>query len=361
MNILNRYILKKFFRPFIYSFAILCILITVSQVFEELDRLLGKGISLTYVGGYILSLLPIQAIQVLPVACLLGTLFVVGNLSRHREYIAGLAGGLPPEKFLGGLLLAGIFISFAGLFANETIVPAATRYSKIVYREKIRHLGTFQQTVYDNLVVSGKDGRLWWTAQLNESSNHLGRVIVDTYRDARLLSQIDAKKADWTREKGWLFSDGAERTFLKEGMEIDTMIPFKEKAFAFEEKPSDLITQEPQSEEMNYKTLHDHIRRLRRLGVQVRRLEVDLMVKLAFPFSCFVVIALGIPLALKGKGNKAVGLAAGGALSLGYMGFMQLGNALAIRFVPPVVGAWLGNIVFLGIAAGLWIRMRKTA
>src|SRR5262249_23600753 len=100
MKILNRYILSKFLKPFIASFAALCLLIFVSQLFDRLDRFLADGVSIRYVIGFLVTSIPYQALQVLPVACLLATLFVVGNLSRTREYIAGLAGGLAPEKFL---------------------------------------------------------------------------------------------------------------------------------------------------------------------------------------------------------------------------------------------------------------------
>jgi lipopolysaccharide export system permease protein len=85
------------------------------------------------------------------------------------------------------------------------------------------------------------------------------------------------------------------------------------------------------------------------------------MMKLAFPFACFVVTFLGIPLALQGKGSPAIGIAAGLVLTLFYLGFMQFGKAMAQRLIPPWAGAWLGNFVFLCIGLYLWWRMRRSA
>lgn len=360
MSILNRYILKKFIRPFLASFAALCLLLFVSQLFDRLDRFLANGVSLMHVVGYLITSLPFQALQVLPVACLLATLFVVGNLARSREYIAGLAGGLPPERFLSGLFIAGFAISLVALVANETLVPPATQYARTVYREKIRRLGEWRQAVFTDLFVAGADGRMWAAKLFNQDTGRMERVIVDKFVDGVVVTQVDAKAAQWAPD-GWYFTDGVRREFGPRGLMITKSIPFPRERFEFRERPSDLVVQEPQPEEMNSATLERHIKRLSALGVPVRSLKVERYMKLAFPFSCFVVTLLGVPLALRSKGSHGMGIAAAGALTLLYLGFMQFGKALAQRVLEPWLGAWLGNIVFLVVGLILWWRMRRTA
>jgi lipopolysaccharide export system permease protein len=360
MSILNKYILKKFVKPFAASFAALCILLFVSQLFDRLDRFLAEGVEFTQVLGFLVTSLPFQALQVLPVACLLGTLFVVGNLARTREYIAGLAGGLGPEKFLTGLFLAGFGISVVALVANETVIPPATHYSRSVFRENIRRLGEWREAVFTDLFVAGSDGRIWAAKFFSASQGKMDRVIVDTYDGTRMSEQIDALEAVWTPE-GWTFRNGVKRAFTPDGVSIADVKPFDELKTVFQERPADLAINEPQPEEMTFSALKRHIRRLDSLGIPIRSLQVELMMKLAFPFSCFVVTFLGVPLALRGKGSAAIGIAAGAALTLIYLGFMQFGKALAQRTLPPWAGAWLGNVVFLTVGAFLWARMRRTA
>jgi lipopolysaccharide export system permease protein len=360
MSILGRYILKQFIKPFLASFAALCLIIFVSQIFDRLDRFLADGVSLMHVIGFLVTSMPFQALQILPVASLLGTLFVVGNLVRSREYVAGLAGGLAPESFLKGLLVAGLFISLAALVANETFIPPMTSYARGVFREKIRRLGSMTPTTFNDLTVAGSDGRLWAITSLATDTNILGRVWVDTYSNGRMTYQIDASSAQWVANQ-WIFYNGVVRTFSEDSLEIAKIDSFEKASFALSEKPSDFAIQEPQPEEMTYKQLKRHLRHLEALGVPSRPLEVELKMKLAFPFTCLVVIFLGIPLSLQGKGNAAMGIAAGGLITLVYLGFMQFGKAMAQRLVEPWVGAWLGNIVFFAIGIFLWWRMRKTA
>jgi lipopolysaccharide export system permease protein len=185
-------------------------------------------------------------------------------------------------------------------------------------------------------------------------------VIVDTFDGARLSEQISASESIRTPE-GWEFKNGTYRKFAVDGVSIEKTEVFSDRLFAFKEKADDLVTQEPEPEEMNFNTLRRHIDKLSALGVPVRGLEVELMMKLSLPFTCFVVTFLGVPLAMSGKGSRAMGIGAGGALTLVYLGFIQFGKALAQRLITPWVGAWLGNIVFLSIALFLWWRMRRTS
>jgi lipopolysaccharide export system permease protein len=298
-------------------------------------------------------------VQILPVACLLGTLFVIGDLARNREYVAGLASGIPPERFLGGLLWAGLLISFLGLAFNETVVPPATRYATNVFQQKIRRLGDWRKTVLVNLFEAGAEGRMWSVRELDQSTGWINRVVVDTYQTGILSDQIDATRAFWKID-GWIFYDGVVRSYEKDGVSIKKITPFKEKFFPWVEKPSDFLIQEPQPEQMSYKTLKSHIRRLESLGVPTREWQVELGMKLAFPLACFVVTFLGVPLALRSRGNRAMGIAAATVIALIYMGFIQFGKALAQRLIPPLVGAWLGNVVFLFIGLYLWLRARRT-
>ena len=360
MTILTRYILKKFLGPFFAIFTLLCIILFVSNILERLDRFLAEGISVSHVIGYLVTSMPFQALQILPIATFMATLFVVGNLARTKEYIAGLAGGIAPEKFLSGLLLSGLLISFLALLANETIIPPVTKYSRTVFREKIRRLGQWRQTAFTDVFVTGKDGRIWSAKLLNQDTGRMDRVLIDTYQSGKLGLQIDAMAGQWTSE-GWVFYNGFLRTFRTDGLSIDTWRKFDEVQMPFPERPEDLVAEEPQPEQMNYKTLKRHIERLSSLGVNVRNLKVELMMKLAFPFSCFVVTILGIPLAMKGRGNIGGGIAIALVLTMAYMIFIEFGKALAQRLLPPLLGAWLGNIVFFVVGSLLWLRMRRTA
>ena len=133
------------------------------------------------------------------------------------------------------------------------------------------------------------------------------------------------------------------RTFTDDSLEIANIESFQKKPFALSEKPSDFVIQEPQPEEMTYKQLKRHVRHLEALGVPARALEVELKMKLAFPFTCLAVIFLGIPLSPQGKGNEAaLGIAAGGLITLVYLGVHAV-------WEKPWPNVWLSHGLELGL------------
>ena len=70
-----------------------------------------------------------------------------------------------------------------------------TSYARSVFREKIRRLGSIAPTMFNDLTVSGSDGRLWAITSMNTETGVLGRVWVDTYSNGRMTYQIDASSA----------------------------------------------------------------------------------------------------------------------------------------------------------------------
>ncbi len=357
-TIISRYVLKKFLTPFAASFGGLCLLGLFVKFVDRLDRILAEGVNLGHVVGYLACSMPFQAMNMFPIATLMATLYVVGYLMRSREYVAGLAGGISPEKILGGILIAGCGISLLAFIFNETVVPPTTRYATAVYKTHIQHLGEWRKTTFYDFCVLGTDGRIWNAKKFDQSSGLMDRVIVDSFTVGKMGVQVDAKTAQWT-PAGWVFKNGVARYYELDGTRISHIERFSSRTFPFNEKPDELVIQDPQPEQMNYQTLAEYIHRLSALGVSVRSLEIELNMKLAFPVTCFVVTFLGIPISLKGRGNIAQGIAAGCGITVMFLGFIQFGKALALRIIPVWLGAWVGNIVFLALGTYFWMRLKR--
>jgi lipopolysaccharide export system permease protein len=106
---------------------------------------------------------------------------------------------------------------------------------------------------------------------------------------------------------------------------------------------------------MRYQELGRYIGWLERSGADVRKLRVDLALKLAIPFTCIVIAAFGAPLAIT---NPRAGGAFGVGISLGttvvFLTLVQLSKAIGAGGVlPSTLAAWMPNLVFGATAAWL--------
>lgn len=358
MTKITRYFLTEFLRPLFLSFGALAVLVMVSELLERMDKFIAGKAGAALVAQYLVATLPIRTVELFPIAALLAALFSLGNLSRRQEITAAMSGGIHPWKCAQPLLLCGMVLSLFSWGLSEWVVPPASRRARRLWNDRIRHLTSPRQTQFDNLTVAGENGTLYSIRRLDTVGGTMENIVVDRTAGGRPAGQVQAKSAQW--EDGWVFREGVERTYGPDGVSLGRQESFTERRVDLPERPQDLVPQDPDTDEMNYKQLKRHLRRLKILGIPTRRLEVELHVKAAFPWANIIVLLLGIPFAFRKAGGKvkAVGFALGVAFF--YFGLLQVGRALGQKpWCPPLLGAWLANGVFLAAGGWLFLRMRK--
>jgi lipopolysaccharide export LptBFGC system permease protein LptF len=114
-------------------------------------------------------------------------------------------------------------------------------------------------------------------------------------------------------------------------------------------------------EEMGYGELRSFVDKTRRRGEDVSKYTAQLYSKLALPVMNFIVILLGISISARaGRKGGAVLFGIGLLLTFSYWIISQFGLAFAQNGqIPPLVGAWFGNTLFLLIALLLYAKASK--
>ena len=89
--------------------------------------------------------------------------------------------------------------------------------------------------------------------------------------------------------------------------------------------------------------------------------KVNHFFKISLSFTNFVIILIGIPMAVgKEKGSIAFGVGMALLISFLFYGFIKFGQTLAKQgILEPIVGVWLGNGVFLIVSILLIIKSKK--
>ncbi|GAH43806.1 unnamed protein product [marine sediment metagenome] len=87
---------------------------------------------------------------------------------------------------------------------------------------------------------------------------------------------------------------------------------------------------------------------------------VELYLKFSVPFANFICFLLGAPLALRsGRGGIAFGIIVALFLGFSLWAFLAICRAYGqIDVLPPILAAWLPNILFGGIGVFLFARAR---
>ena len=106
MKILDRYIIKTFFGPFLFIFSILAFLFVVNILWIQLSEIVGKGLTYFEIMKFMLYAGATVVAMVLPLTILLASIMAFGKFDERYELAAMKAAGISLAR-----IMAPFFIS----------------------------------------------------------------------------------------------------------------------------------------------------------------------------------------------------------------------------------------------------------
>jgi len=355
MKIIPRYILRHFFPIFtlaLFSFVGLYLII---DFFEKVDDLLEKHVDLMDSCLYFLYKIPFIATQGIPMSVLLAALIALGILNRNRELIAMKAAGISGTYYASPILMAALVLSVIHFGVGETLARSASQKAQEIWQENVKHRKSSISWGHENLWFHGKD--VIYEIRFYDPKNKTLENVSLFYLDPsfKLTQRLDARRIYW-KDSQWVAEEGLLLTFT--GPDTDQRM-FSEKTLDLHESPEDFASFESVPEELDFFSLYRYVARIRQDGYSATPYEVELQLRLAFPLTAFILSLLGITIALRQghHGGIAVGTGIAVLTASIYLAVLQTGCALATAgILPPLVGVWAGNIIFLTLVAYLWMK-----
>lgn len=125
--------------------------------------------------------------------------------------------------------------------------------------------------------------------------------------------------------------------------------------------PTELIKLQKEPGEHTYAELRTLIERVKRNGANAAKWLVDLYLKIAFPFSSFVLALFGATIASgRERSTGTVGITITLGICYFYFAFVKLGQTLGhVGLVNPTLSAWLSNIIFLSFGIIILLKTPK--
>jgi lipopolysaccharide export system permease protein len=352
MRILDRYIGGKFLAAAIFSVVAFVAIFLVVDIVERLDTFIDKDVPFFTVVQYYLFYVPYIVILTLPIAMLLASLFSISALSRHQELTAMKAAGISLYRMLLPVFSLGLLVSILCMIFGEFVVPYTNERKGTIWSREIKKRSQQKGALRRDIYLQGSDGRIYFLREYDGQTQTGKGILLQRYQNGHLVSRIDAGQMAWVNG-AWIFRDGLSRSFVGEE-EIATEFAELRRP-DLEETPQDFSKKQKQPDEMNYRELRQYIRRVEHSGGEVQREQVDLFLKIAFPFANLIIVLFGAPLASNPRrSGAAVSFGISLFICFVYYSFLRLGQALGYNgTLPPALSAWMGNAVF-GMA-GLFV------
>lgn len=353
MTIIQKYILRAFLQTLFLCVGALTLLFLIFDFFDRIDNIVAEKPSFLLVAEYFMYKIPVMLSQTLPLSVLIACMLSLAVLSKNSEITAMRASGMTIYWITRPILIAGLAISVFSLLLNELIVPGSNRRLKEIY----------------NIDIHKKDSRggysqsdIWWRTgdefysvsqfdSRTETLHGLNKFEID--EDFNIVRRTDSEKTDWIDPVlGWSMKDVTEYRF---DIPTSSMQQKKLKVLPLpiKETPSDFYAKQAEPLSMSFFEMREFIKKQQNSGLSVSGYMADLYNKFAFPFICFIVSALAIPFSLRTARSGSMANSVLAAIGLGFLYYAMQSFSIAMgraEIWPPILAAWMTNIVMLLVA-----------
>lgn len=356
MKILSRYILSRFCVSLGLSLGAFIAVFVVIDLVEHISAFLDRDVGLTVIVMYYVYFLPYVVVFVLPMAMLLAGLFCMGGLIRDGELLAMKAMGMSLYQVVIPLQILAFLVSVLTVVATDKIVPRANEKRSEIEQPRQSLVGP--RGVRRALVLRDEAGMVFSVREYLVEDLRCRGVLLDHYKDGGLVERVRAEEAVW--EDGmWVFERGERRIFNN----IQSFfMPFEVRKMPnITLVPEDFARDFRPEEHMDYAELTAFIKRKERNGAQALHERVARHMRLAFPFSNFVIGLFGLPLASRMR-RTGRPLQVGVCLftCFAFYSCIQAGRVMGWNgILDPAWGAWAANILFGIIGVVLLLRTQK--
>ncbi len=367
MTLLDRYVLRSFFEPFLLAVGSFLSLWLVFDLSDHGVDFLKTGASLAQVGEFYLLQLPQILLLAIPVAILLALLFSCSRMSRTNEIISMLASGRSLGRVLLPLFALGALLSLGCLALNYKLAPRA----EAAKREALSNLrgSTGKQNPRDlvegHLFRDRLSNRTWFVRRLRPNGSVLEGVqilqqdaqgnIRRKWYAARAVHDPATKR--WTLQRGMIVDVNTEGEVLK----IDNFQEQGQRQIDdWAETPWRIASSRLDPLQLTTPELEEYLRHNADFTpLQLAPFRTTLQDRWALPWSCLVVVFLAAPLSVI-YSRRGILQSVGAAILLFFlllMGrslFLALGRA---NRLDPAIAAWapLGALFLTGLFL-LWLR-----
>jgi lipopolysaccharide export system permease protein len=359
MYVLDRYVAGRFLRALFFSLLVFLTIYVIVDLVEHLDEFIDAHARTSQVLRYYIHYVPFIVATTLPVSMLLATLFSVGTLSKSNELMAMKASGISLYRFALPLLSIGFAVSLLSMVFAETVVPASNQTRWEIKKIEIEKQDLQRSSIIYNLYRQGEEGRVFRFERYDVTQARGYGAMVQTFEGRSLRSTVRASEMLW-QDSMWVLKIGEERRFS--GPESLSVRNFDFEAHAeWKERPAVFAERYKEPENMGYLELARRAAIKEKAGADATEERVGMQFKIAFPFSCFLMVLLGIPIASTPKRAgfaKSFGMAVG--IGFVYFTFTDVLQSLGkAGDLPTYVAAWTMNLTFLAFGLLLMALARK--
>lgn len=362
LNILDRYFLREFFKPFGLCLGAFLLCMVVYDLYDNINDFIGSQTPLGKILQYYLILVPAWLVQIMPITMLLALLYALSSMSKHGELTAMRASGLDFFRLMTPYFVVGICVAIQMLSLNLSWAPTALQQAKVVFEKTTGKVRTAKNKEFGVAYRDLASNRFWFISVLDPQQAQASGIEITQCDDRGQYVKRISARSGFYRNNYWTFLEVIVYNYTLPISDPDSLqtLPLLE-ARNITEAPQQFVIEAKKTKRMTMRELMANLRHIERLpGKQRAMYLTELHGRFAFPLANFVVFLIGVPFGVVGQRSSNF-LAVVNALAFFFVYLLIAQVMLALGNtgrIPALVAAWLPNALFAGVGLLMIRRIR---
>ena len=357
MNIIDRYIIKKYLSTFLFTVGIFIIVIVVFDVSEKLDDFLKNKapMSQVFLQYYALGSIPFFLNMLTPLINFIAVIFFTSKMADQTEIVPILSGGMSFNRFLRPYMISASIIFAFTLVSNLWIIPYTNKIKVKFENVYVKPHKISSSTLSTHMQI---DSNTYVYIDNFDTQGSIGyNFSMEKFDGDILIEKLMASRISWDSvATNWKIEDYTIRTIdgLKEKMDQGSV-----RDTTLDMLPRDFEVYDNVFTAMDTKELNDRIRKEESRGTgMMTDLLLEKYKRYIGPFSAYILTLMGVSLSSKKvRGGIGLSLGIGIGLSFGFLVLVQFSTMFSLKGgLPPLIAILIPNVLFL--ALGLWLKYK---
>ncbi|MBN1830724.1 MAG: LPS export ABC transporter permease LptG [Deltaproteobacteria bacterium] len=363
MKILSKYLAKEFTKLLILCQIIFVFIYLMIDFVQKIDNFVHAQVSTMNILSFLIYKIPFIFTQMLPVTTLISIIIMFSLLAKRNEFTAMKACGLDIFRVTQPVFVSAVLLGMVCFILNELVVPYTSSKSNEIWDLEVRKRDPTQFRGINQIWYKSADA-IYSMRHFDYANQSMERPTFYFFDDSfRLIKIIDGKKAVWIRGK-WHVEQGTFQEFdSKGGYETGRFETLR--LLSLKETPETFLRsfgeKEMSPEDMSFLRLKRYAQRVIMEGYDNREYLVYMNYKISFPFIILIMVLIGIPISMKYE-KRGTPFAISLGVCLCFLYYVVLGFSRSMGLsgtLPPILSAWLTNLVFLFFGVYLMMKVER--
>jgi lipopolysaccharide export system permease protein len=325
----------------------------------------AQGYQMTQALMYVLLMVPSHLYELMPIAVLIGCVYVMARLAQSSEFTILRTSGLGPWLALKTMLKLGLVFVVLTFLTGDYLAPPADRAGQLLKARYQGRITVGQTGAWLKEKQPGSTSSVNVRA-LSPDGNMTGVRIFQFDNTGHLKALIEAEQATFGTDEAWVLRNARWSDFSA----ATTEAPVVQRSTVAQYRWPTELTAEMVSaavlnpERMKTIDLFEYQRHLEANRQTAQRYEIEFWRKVFYPLSCLVMVVLALPFAyLHFRSGSVTGYVFGGVMA--GISFFLLNNVFSfmgnLQNWQPWLPAAAPGLIYsvISLAAFGWLVLRR--